>query len=241
MMSRASLLILPLLSVMSACRSVGSAPQESIPQRPPLPYEISDDAAIAARLRPLWSAHLNGNQREIRIWLPHGGPPSIAPDVFYRIFDDGGRVSGDAFFYWPTDIFYLPNRQVDRSKSDKMLVKLRGAFHNRCKTFRDAHSMEVCRAQFVTPPDWKAILHAMDVHHVWTLPDMHTLKRPSSGKFDIVFDGWGMAIEVREGVSYRSYAYSDPDHYIDLWPEAGDAVGILKALGLAASLLPRLQ
>jgi hypothetical protein len=56
---------------------------------------------------------------------------------------------------------------------------------------------------------------------VWTLPDQDDLPRDSI----MVFDGWSMTVEVRDGPRYRSYAYSNPDAHKQPEQVAASALG----------------
>lgn len=140
----------------------------------------------------------------------------------------GSKVGGDVFFYWSKEERDEKGHVYWKLES-RDSAQLAHQFEGRCDQFKASEEMQTCHAKFVTLPNWQDVLARLETHHVWTLPNMSTLRWHSARRF-VVNDGYGMVVEVRDGDAYRSYEYDNPDSYITEWPEeAGDAVAIVRA------------
>lgn len=133
--------------------------------------------------------------------------------------------------YWgahPPDT--ASGERAGETTDDLMRYKLRG----QCDGFAVAEETGVCRALFVAPPAWDSVLRAMEAEGLWTIPDPSTL--PTDGV--MVFDGWTIVVELRDGARYRTYRYNSPDLHPS-WPSAARVEAIARALGaIDAHLAP---
>lgn len=206
----------------SAC--IGGSSRSPALQGEP-PYEIHQEVLAAADLRPLRTMRLPEGEREVRIWVDVA---IAAPNELYRFRIVGDSVRGEMVRHWPAP---PPDRdsgeRPGETSHDLMLYGLRGS----CTRFRRQASYGACRSVFARQPDWATVLDSLDSAGLWVLPDESTLP----GESRLVLDGWGMIVELRAGESYRSYRYSNPD--AQPWPEAAQAVRIVRALGAIDSLM----
>ena len=187
--------------------------------------ETFDSVAVSAGLQPLHAVSLPVGRREIRLWI--GGGIGYPQDL-YRFVEDRGRVTGELIRHWPDDALGGSDSLPRRSFHDLMIYSERG----RCADFRLAAGMGTCRGSFIRQPDWKNVLRRAEASDLWTLPDDSSL--PSDGV--MVFDGWSLVVELRDGPRYRSYHYSNPDAH-KAWPQAAKAVAIARATAPIDELL----
>jgi hypothetical protein len=227
-----SLLVLFLLAVGESALPYGALP------RSPSGHAVAtasdsistdefDPIVRAAGLTPLRSTRLAAGQREIRVWI--GGGIGYPQDL-YRIVDQGkGKVLGWLIFHWPADDDAKSGAKKGRTFNDVVTYHQRG----RCSNFRRSREVAVCDANFDTRPEWSTVLREADAAGLWTLPDESLLP-----KSDIITtDGWGITIELRNGLTYRAYSYGNPDD--KAWPEAKLAVRIAKAFRRIDSYVTR--
>ncbi|MGB5675885.1 MAG: hypothetical protein WBO43_15215, partial [Gemmatimonadota bacterium] len=80
----------------------------------------------------------------------------------------------------------------------------------------------VCHSAFSTEPDWEYVLTEATGAGVWLLPDPSVL---SDDELSMT-DGWGLTIELRDGPSYRTFQYRNPD--AQPWPEARQAEALFR-------------
>ena len=187
-------------------------------------FSTFDRVAAAAGLKPLKSLSGLPKRREVRLWI--GGGLGYPQDL-YRFVDDGGKVHGELIRYWH-DSSLGDDSIPGTSFHDLMLYSQNGA----CVDFRRRSGVGVCRGNFVSSPDWRSALRRAEAADLWTLPDETAL--PSDGIS--VMDGWGIVVELRDGPSYRWYAYGNPDAH-KRRPEAAKAVAIVRATESIDSLL----
>jgi len=64
------------------------------------------------------------------------------------------------------------------------------------------------------------------------LPDSSEL--PDDGR--LTFGGWGITVELHDGIEYRTYRYSNPDRRT-FWPEADRVLEVAEALRNVGSLV----
>jgi hypothetical protein len=189
-------------------------------------YGSYDAAAAAAGLRPLRTTVLPPGHHEIRIWTQL---EIAVPKYLYRIVEAGGRTTGELIFYWsapPPDA--ASQERAGGTIDDVMRRKLAG----RCDRFATRAGMTVCRARFTQMPDWGGLLRRMEAHGLWTIPDPSQL--PSDGV--MVFDGWTIGVEVRDGASYHAYQYNNPESH-PKWPATKAVLAIARELPAVDSLI----
>jgi hypothetical protein len=157
-----------------------------------------DDVVAAAGLRPLSQSRLPDGSRELRIWI--GGGIGWPQDL-YRISVRGKKVSAQWIRYWHRD-----EKGVSRDGEVSFSANLRYGLEGTCDAMRSSGDAEICIAQFTTAPAWGDVLAKLEAEGVWTLPDESETVHDSI----IVFDGYGISVEARDGARYRSYSYNNP-------------------------------
>lgn len=221
--------LLPFLAVAGGCHTrSASAPAPETAEQATMRrvwqsvyYPVFDSVARSAGLSRLRTTALPRGRREIRIWI--GGGLGYPQDLF-RFVESRGRVSGELVRYWRAGPSEHPPGETFH---DLMLYSQRG----RCSGFAVGARMGTCRGEFVSPPDWKAVLRRAEAEGLWTLPDESSLPRDGI----MVMDGWGIIVELRDGPRYRAYYYGNPDAHE--WPEAAKAVRIARVLDTIRTLL----
>ena len=186
-------------------------------------YPVFDSVTRSAGLSRMRTTALPRGQREIRIWI--GGGLGYPQDLF-RFVDSHGRVSGELVRYWHARGLG-PDERPGETFHDLMLYSQSG----RCSGFAVRAAIGTCRGEFVSSPDWQAVLRRAEAEGLWTLPDESSLPHDSM----MVFDGWGITVELRDASRYRTYHYDNPDAH--KWPEAAKAVQIARALDTVRALL----
>lgn len=172
-----------------------------------------DAVAGAAGLVPLRFDTLNPG-REVRVWI---GVAIGAPKQLYRFVERGRRVDGEIIHYWSAT--RLPDDRPGETIHDLMVYSLTG----RCDRFAVNEKVGICRARFARRPDWGEVLRRAEAAGLRELPDESTLPDRV-----LVFDGWSITVELREGDRYRAYRYGNPD--AQPWPEARRAVEVARAV-----------
>lgn len=185
------------------------------PDTAPAEAESIDRVARMAKLPLLRAQPPSAPRRELRFWL--GGGIAI-PYVLIRLTVDGDRVQGQVIRYLEQT---LPDREVNpnwRAFMDSVPGWLRREFGCNSVATDTLHYPEaqagyrselvaVCRSRYPREPDWRELLHELEAHHVWTLPDASEL--PTIGGI-VMVDGGGATVEAWNGVRYHSYTAGDP-------------------------------
>jgi hypothetical protein len=200
--------------------------------------ETIDRVARVARLPRLRPQPPNRSQRELRIWI--GGGLGI-PMRLLRITDDGTRVRGEQILWVVQTIPDSNDSPRWRAFMDSVPSWLRDTFHCGPVSTDTTHYAEaqpgfqnelvaVCPVQFARRPDWRAVLAALERHHVWSLPDASELPvvvtRRQVNEEVITADGVGVTVEAWNGTRYRAYTIGNPDQ--QPFPEYRDASAILR-------------
>lgn len=157
-----------------------------------------DTVAIAAGLRPLRERSLPTGSRELRVWI--GGGITI-PEDLYRIRVDDGKVTGQWIRYWDRKNRYEWLSKVSQS------AMMRYSLDGTCDRIGTAGNVDACVTRFTKPPDWESMLRRLETDSVWTLLDQSAMPRDSI----IVFDGYAISVEARDGANYRYFGYVNPD------------------------------
>jgi hypothetical protein len=179
-------------------------------------------AAEAAGLVPLAEAALPPGTREARVWVSYA---YFYPRYLYRVVEEDGASSGEVVLYWEIDE-EVGADEADRSHADYVY------FHSgRCGAFTRTPGFGTCRGLFARPPDWRGVLGRAGEAGLWTLPG----NDPPEVDF-VMLDGWGFAVELRDGPAYRAYSYGNPDAYQG-WAEGAAAVAVVDAVRALDSLL----
>lgn len=227
---------LPFLVVGGGCHARGAAAPRSVQVPRSLPAHVQreiwesvylpgfDSVVRSAGLSRLRSASLPRGQREVRIWI--GGGLGY-PQEMFRFIEEGERVSGELIHYWHA----VPPDGVDERPGETFHDLMLYSQAGRCSGFAVGARMGTCRGEFVSPPDWRAVLRRAEAERLWTLPDESTL--PADGIS--VLDGWTITVELRDGSRYRAYHYSNPDSH--RWPEAAQATRLARTLDTIGALL----
>lgn len=172
------------------------------------------------QLPPLQTLPLSPRQKEVRVWT---GVSLGYPRRLVRILVEGEQVHGEVYHYWRVD---WDSTLADTTRYEALIRRrMRGT----CTEFVVGAGYEACRARFAYTPRWAEILRDAEDAGLWTLPDESTLPHPS-----IMIDGWSLAVETRDGESYRAYGYASPR--TDASPESARALRIAQAVGRLAAL-----
>lgn len=190
---------------------------------PEIYFRTFDGVTVSAGLEPLRAKVLPDETREMRVWIGGG---SGYPQSLYRIVERQGDVAGELILYWPTDSKTF-NKPGD-TFHELML------FHHSssCDAFSVAADMGTCRALFGQQPNWAETLQRAERAGLWQLPDSSEL--PDDGI--ITMGGWGLTVELHDGVAYRTYQYNNPEAHMS-WPEAARAIEIVEAFRDVGSLV----
>ncbi len=162
------------------------------------PLEESKTLNEPLGLPRLRTTPLPAGVREIRIYeglvigYPHSG-------VVVR--DNGGKVTGRLFRYWPrNDTIFAKDLEIEsiyaRDEAGRCERPIRGA------------EATTCTVIFSREPDWKAFLASLDSLHAWGLPDESRVAKSAE-----VIDGWVIRVEARRDTSYVRYQYHNPEVY----------------------------
>lgn len=193
----------------------------------PRGWNVSDSAAIALGLTPLRHSALPAGDAEIRLWTGMG---IGLPHRLLRLSRSDGQVTGFVAWYWP--IRDLPRTGgPPRVPIDSVL---RYSYSGRCEDFRRQGDAEGCIALLTHAPPWQVIWDSLTTLGVWTQPDQSELPRDGS----IIGDGWSMAVELRDGDRYRSFAYSNPDAHPHPAQQRAAQIGQVGGEAWAAASLP---
>jgi hypothetical protein len=190
-------------------------------------YDEDREALHAAGLAPLDSVVLPPGTREVRIWT---GYALGYPHRLYRIRERRGAVSGDLLLYWPG----TRDHSLGDSPGETYADLVRNDQRGRCHAFARTPRMEACHGSFRRRPDWARVLRRMESLGIWTLQDPATLPYDSI----VTLDGWGMWVEVRDGPSFRTYAYPNPQSHPS-WRDAPRAIEIARVLDDSVAALLR--
>lgn len=188
---------------------------------PSVYFQGLDAAVASAGLTPLRTQSLPPGVREVRVWVGGG---ITAPEYMYRFVERDGKVRGTLLLYWPT-------MQVGSTPDENFDALMRESERGRCVKFGRAGPKGSCEALFTRTPNWGAVLRKMEGEGLWTLEDPSTL--PSDGI--MVFDGWGITVELRDGTAYRAYQYENPGSHPS-WPHGKQAIAMARALRAVDSL-----
>lgn len=157
----------------------------------------SADSAQAAGLQPLKEAVLQPKQKEIRIWQGFGLVDKLR---MLRITINGyGEISADTYSMYSA----APD---DLSQGD--WHEYLGQVRMHCAALHRFADREACIQQPHARVDWQAIYKELEQDDIWGLPDSIAL-----ANYDVnVKDGMEMLVELRDGDSYRAYAYENPGY-----------------------------
>lgn len=109
---------------------------------------------------------------------------------------------------------------MEQADADELRVEILDG----CRDWKRGSQKETCFAEFERRPNWKRLHAKLERLGLYRLPDESEL--PPLG-FN-VNDGIAMVVELRDGASYRAYAYSNPIFRSE--PEAQSAYEIMKAV-----------
>lgn len=185
-----------------------------------------DPAARAAGLDPLRDVRLRPGEREVRLWTQ---VEIGVPKQLYRFVDRGGAVRGELIYYWGAD---APDTARGERPGETMHDLMQYTLQGQCDRFAVAEETGVCRARFVREPAWGEILRTAEAEGLWTIPDPSALPPDSV----MVFDGWTIVVELRDGPRYRTFRYNSPDAH-PKWPSAVRVQAIARGLGAVDSLV----
>lgn len=176
-----------------------------------------DSVAVAAGLRPLRERSLPSGSRELRIWI--GGGITI-PEDLYRIRINNGKVTGQWIRYWERKNRFEWRTEVSQG------AMMRYTFEGACDRIGTSGNVDACVTRFTTTPQWESLLRRIEADSVWTLIDESEAPRDSI----IVFDGYAISVEARDGANYRRYGYSNPDAHANA--SARHAASIAKSFAV---------
>ena len=163
--------------------------------------------------------------RELRIWIGFG---IYQPEEVIRIVQDEQQTSGARTLYWnaPSDSALEAESDRDPNRFSTRELRLALKDGSGCRDFRQAGTYELCDIPLAPSQSWDELLGVLDSLGVESLPDEASLvPRPPIG-----IDGTTMVVEVRRGMSYRTYSYwlPRPDA---IQPEIRRAGAIMQLLG----------
>lgn len=193
-------------------------------------FPSMDEVVASAGLHPLKNTSLPSGHRELRIWF--GGGLGWPQDM-YRFQIKNGSVKGQWFRYWSVAVD-SDGPPENAQFPDVLRYDLAG----QCDAIRTVDRTAVCIARFTRRPDWKALLMKIESEGVWTLPDEQSLPKEHfpNGMQVIVSDGYGITVEARDGSSYRSYGYDNPE--TSKQDAAKHAAAITAAFGYLGKFVP---
>ena len=149
----------------------------------------SENELRLAGLRPLLHETLSQEVREVRLW--HAASfVGITSLLRIRAIDDS--VAGELIVFAGSIVATPPGAEAAPPRACRLLSRRPGRL--------------ACAAEFPGPPAWSAVLDSLEVHRVWSLPRAEDLPREN-----MVEDGDGIVVEVRQGSCYRVYSYANPE------------------------------
>lgn len=172
--------------------------------------QSSEGAARAALLTPLQDAKLDPATSEVRIWIGFYNVAELKL-VRFRV-DAAGQVQGESFFVYPP-------MTGDAEKPYYDLIA------GQCQAFNRTQDWEACRPTGAATIHWDSAYHALQSLGLWS-QDASKLPSPSPR------GGPTVLVELRNGVTYRAYAFNDPGESKS--PRLRDAVKFMAVVeGLA--------
>lgn len=168
-------------------------------------FDGFDRVAESAGLTPLRRKRLANHRSEVRVWI--GGGIGY-PQSLYRLMIDNGDVSGEWIWHWPISDYTFTDE--GHTFHDLMRYNNQGS----CEDFRRIDEAGTCRVMLEPEPSWADLLRDAEQAGLWALPD--SSKLPPSRTMTL--DGWSLTVELLDGLFYRTYHYSNPQHRE--WPEA---------------------
>lgn len=181
--------------------------QSQTPTWPPPPRNFTqqilgmrDSVTVAAGLTPLRSTPLPGGTQEIRIWIGEG---IGIPEDLYRLLRKNGQVMVEWILFWDLE----GNLFQDSVEAQKFDSTMRSFVGKSCGNIGMAGHSYACRVRLAPGQNWTSAWSALEQAQVWSLPDESELPADNI----VMFDGWGILVEVRDGSSYRAYHHSNPD------------------------------
>lgn len=177
-------------------------------------WMASDSAAIALGLPALRHATLGSGVREIRVWT---GIEIGEPHDLLRLVRRGNHVDGILAYHW--EVEEAPQRPWPDELPIDSVVRYRLA--GQCAPVHRVGRTEACPVRLKRQPDWRRLWDSLETLGVWQLPDES--RQPADSV--IVFDGWSMTVELRDGPFYRSFAYSNPNAHKGAAFRAATAIG----------------
>jgi len=174
------------------------------------------DAALAAGIGDLAHVQLPEGTTEVRIWA---GAGAFARQPMLRLQRSAkGGVRGDLYIHYPAD--WAMDGNADGRE-------LRRFMRANCRSISIGADRAVCHARFAREPDWRAIYRRFEKRDLLTLPDEATLPKVPPNQCILISDGNGMDVEVRQGGTYRRYAYSSNGCVDSARPEEAASGAIL--------------
>lgn len=232
-MSHRRILLVALLVWTAACGTTGSMPRvqpgqpsSGIPQADwaEIFLPLYDRMATAAGLSSLRHAAPARTEHEARIWI-HGPGDDVE---LYRFVDERGNVSGELLLAWEAGPVAPPVEGYPGvTWHDLAVFRARGP----CSEFFVSSGVGGCRSMFRTPPDWRGTLRRLEAVGLWELPDESNLQSR-----EIVFDGFGITVELLSAAGYRTYHYGNPD--MQRWPEDRRAAELMRIVDEVSDSLP---
>jgi hypothetical protein len=190
-------------------------------------WMASDSAAIALGLPPLRQAAPGTGVREIRVWT---GIEIGEPHDLLRLVRRGDHVDGIFAYHWEVE----GPPQVPPPDQLPMDSVLRYSFAGECGAVHRVGHSEACPIQLKRQPDWRRLWDSLERLGVWQLADQSIQPNDSV----VVFDGWSMTVELRDGPFYRSFAYSNPNAHKGAAFRAATAIGQIEN-GLWVLMMPK--
>jgi hypothetical protein len=118
------------------------------------------------------------------------------PSFLLRVVENEGRTTGAVHLLYRAGPHYA---QSVRAMYPTCVPAADGPGH--------AH-IGRCRVQLLREAEWTATLLAtLDAEGIWTIPEQAADRYSGAS----VFDGGGIAVEVRRGALHRRYVYDNPD------------------------------
>ena len=146
----------------------------------------------AAGLAPLRATTVRRGDREIRIWIGGG---FTAPSWLYRLRSRHGVVNGEIIWYW-----MAPASAIHEDSA------IRASLGDACTEFSHRDDASTCRTRFAIRPSWSTVFDSIGALGIWTMPDP-----PPPPPNVVTTDGWSVEVELRDGGTYRTYEYANPD------------------------------
>ena len=180
--------LIPLGACLVACAVTAPAQDTARVAQRGAEFDSQLAYANAAGFRRLGADSGRPARREIRVWIGFG---ITVPDYFYRLVEDNGHVSGEAYLGW----------QVIRDGPVATDSLMRYENEGRCDPPIRKGDVEICRLRFARSAPWRQFWTSLDSIGVWSIAE----PPPSTG-----LDGWSIVVETFDGTRYRQWSYWMP-------------------------------